>query len=131
MHRYSERQDWRARSAKHLPNFSQSHSVVAEPIRSGELNAEEAAATTISEYETQIAALERKAGQLTMEIDLLKKMPRLRSESSSETAGTRAGLACTCCLPSWRSLCLLLFWRVWRFVGSGGMRTENAAMLIV
>src|SRR5260363_186224 len=46
----------------------------------GELNAEEAAATTISEYGAQIAALERKVGSLAMEIDLLKKTPRLRPE---------------------------------------------------
>src|SRR5260363_320692 len=39
----------------------------------GELNAEEATATTISEYEAQIAALERKVGPLTMEIDWFKK----------------------------------------------------------
>src|SRR5260364_285098 len=39
----------------------------------GELNVEEAAATTISEYGAQIAAFERKVGPLTMEIDLLKK----------------------------------------------------------
>src|SRR5260364_81314 len=42
----------------------------------GELNAEEATATTISEYEAQIAALERKVGPLTMEIDWFKKTPR-------------------------------------------------------
>src|SRR5260364_193138 len=39
----------------------------------GVLNAEEATATTISEYEAQIAALERKVGPLTMEIDWFKK----------------------------------------------------------
>src|SRR5260364_109163 len=36
----------------------------------GELNAEEAAAITISEYEAKIAALERTVGQLTMEVGL-------------------------------------------------------------
>jgi transposase len=39
----------------------------------GELNAEEAAASTMAEYEAKIAALERKVGQLTMELDLVKK----------------------------------------------------------
>jgi transposase len=50
----------------------------------GELSSEEAAADMISEYELKIAALERKVGQLTMELDLLKKSPRLRLLSSSE-----------------------------------------------
>jgi len=42
----------------------------------GELNDEEAEASVIAEYEAQIAALERKVGQLTMELDLVKKTPR-------------------------------------------------------
>jgi transposase-like protein len=37
----------------------------------GELNAEDAVASTVAEYEAHIAALERKVGQLTMELDLL------------------------------------------------------------
>jgi transposase-like protein len=57
----------------------------------GELNVEEAAATTISEYEAKIAALERKVGQLTMEIDLLKKTPRWRLETSSENCSIVSG----------------------------------------
>lgn len=43
----------------------------------GELDHEEAAASTIAEYEAKIAALERKFGQLTMELDLVKK-PRVQ-----------------------------------------------------
>lgn len=42
----------------------------------GELNDEEAEASIIAEYEAHIAALERKVGQLTMELDLVKKTPR-------------------------------------------------------
>ena len=42
----------------------------------GDLNDEEAEASVIAEYEAQIAALERKVGQLTMELDLVKKTPR-------------------------------------------------------
>jgi hypothetical protein len=39
---------------------------------------DEGSATTLEEYETRIALLERKAWQLTMENDLLKKtLPRL------------------------------------------------------
>ena len=57
----------------------------------GELNAEEAAATTISEYEAKIAAWERKVGQLTMELDLLKKTSRLQLESSSENCSIVSG----------------------------------------
>ncbi len=39
----------------------------------GELDQEDAAASTVAEYEAHIAAWERKVGQLTMEQDLLKK----------------------------------------------------------
>jgi len=42
----------------------------------GELNQERAAPSMIEEYEAKIAALERKVGQLTMEVDLLKKTPQ-------------------------------------------------------
>ena len=52
----------------------------------GEINGEEVEASTIAEYEAKIAALERKVGQLTMELDLLKKAPRLRLVSSSESS---------------------------------------------
>ena len=50
----------------------------------GELSDEEASANLVDEYEAKIAALERKVGQLTMELDLLKKSPRLRLVSSNE-----------------------------------------------
>jgi len=39
----------------------------------GELRGEEVEATQVADYESKIAVLERKAGQLTIEIDLLKK----------------------------------------------------------
>lgn len=39
----------------------------------GELDAEDAAASTVAEYEAHITASERKVGQLTMELNLLKK----------------------------------------------------------
>jgi len=50
----------------------------------GELDQEEAAASTIAEYEAKIAALERKVGQLTMELDFVKKTARSRTASASE-----------------------------------------------
>lgn len=50
----------------------------------GELDADEVQASVLAEYESKIAALERKVGQLTMELDLLKKAPRLRLVGSSE-----------------------------------------------
>jgi transposase len=50
----------------------------------GELNDEEAEASVIAEYEAHIAALERKVGQLTMELDLVKKQ---RARRSPATAG--------------------------------------------
>jgi transposase len=45
----------------------------------------------LTEYEAKIAALERKVGQLTMELDLLKKAPRLRLVSDSETSSIITG----------------------------------------
>ena len=63
----------------------------------GELNDEEAEASVIAEYEAHIAALERKVGQLTMELDLVKKTPRQPtagdSESSSIITGPRPALS--------------------------------------
>lgn len=60
----------------------------------GELDAEEVEANLLTEYEAKIAALERKVGQLTMELDLLKKTPRPRvalgSENSSIISGPKA-----------------------------------------
>jgi transposase len=50
----------------------------------GELNEEEAEASVIAKYETHIAALERKVGQLTMELDLTKKTPRPLTVGDSE-----------------------------------------------
>jgi transposase len=40
----------------------------------------------VAEYEARIAGLERMVGQLTMELDLQKKAPRLRLVSGSETS---------------------------------------------
>ena len=48
----------------------------------------------VAEYEAKIADLERKVGQLTMELDLVKKIQRQRlasgSENSSVVSGPRA-----------------------------------------
>lgn len=52
----------------------------------GELRGEEVEAAQAADYEAKIAALERKVGQLTMEIDLLKKMPRLRAAANSDAS---------------------------------------------
>lgn len=45
----------------------------------------------VAEYEARIAALERKVGQLTMELDLAKKTPRLRLVSGSENSSIISG----------------------------------------
>lgn len=52
----------------------------------GELTGEEVGAADVADYEAKIAALERKVGQLTMEIDLLKKMPRLRPAANNDAS---------------------------------------------
>ena len=57
--------------------------------RIGELNEEEAEASAIAECEAHIAALERKVGQLTMELDLVKK---LRASRSPATPGNTPSL---------------------------------------
>ncbi len=57
----------------------------------GELDTDEAQAALIPEYEAKIAALERKVGQLTMELDLAKKTPRLRLVSDSENLSIVSG----------------------------------------
>mgnify|MGYP000853290016 FL=1 len=57
----------------------------------GELNDEEAEASVIAEYEARIAALERKVGQLTMELDLAKKTPRMSTAGGSERSFVISG----------------------------------------
>jgi len=57
----------------------------------GELTNEEAEASVIAEYEARIAALERKVGQLTMELDLVKKTPRMPIATFSEKSSVING----------------------------------------
>ena len=57
----------------------------------GELSSEEAEASVIAEYEAKIAALERKVGQLTMELDLVKKTPRPPHGASNERSSIVTG----------------------------------------
>ncbi|MBN8758161.1 MULTISPECIES: transposase [Variovorax] len=57
----------------------------------GELSTEEAEASVIAEYEAKIAALERKVGQLTMELDLVKKTPRLDARQAFASISSRRG----------------------------------------
>jgi transposase len=57
----------------------------------GELTGDVAEATIAGEYEAKIAALERKVGQLTMELELLKKTPRLRLVSDSASSSIVSG----------------------------------------
>ena len=56
----------------------------------GELDAEEAAAATVTEYEARIAALERKVGQLTMELDLVKKRHDCVSRTTTKPRASSA-----------------------------------------
>ena len=59
----------------------------------GELTNEEAEASVIAEYEARIAALERKVGQLTMELDLAKRTPRMPTGNGSEKSSVISGPA--------------------------------------
>ena len=69
-------------------------SIWTQKYRNGELTLDVQAEEQIQEYEQKIAALERKVGQLTMELDLLKKglssQPRARSEQLSIISGPGA-----------------------------------------
>jgi len=61
-----------------------------EKFRRGELTEEGDRKERIREYEVKVAALERKVGQLTMEIDLLKKLQagtRKKKEKPSVISG--------------------------------------------
>jgi len=57
----------------------------------GELNGEEAEVSAVAEYEAKTAALERKVGQLTMELDLVKKTPLLRLVSDNGNSSIITG----------------------------------------
>jgi len=57
----------------------------------GELTGEEVEASVVIDYEAKIAALERKVGQLTMELDLVKKTSRLRLVSDNENSSIVSG----------------------------------------
>ena len=61
-----------------------------DKYRRGELSEDLERKERIREYEVKVAALERKVGQLTMEIDLLKKLPqgtRKKKEKPSIISG--------------------------------------------
>lgn len=62
-----------------------------EKYEAGQLTDEVANAGRIAEYEVKIAALERKVGQLTMEIDLLKKSARWEQQLSGENYSVVSG----------------------------------------
>ena len=57
----------------------------------GELGNDEVEAALVIEYEAKIAALERKVGQLTMELDLFKKTPKLLPVSNNASAFVVSG----------------------------------------
>ena len=66
-----------------------------DKFEKGELSEELEQSAKIPEYEAKIAALERKIGQLTMEVDLLKKLrqerPRI-SDTPSVVSGPSVSL---------------------------------------
>jgi transposase len=79
---------------RHSPEFKLQ---LCREIRSGELRRLEAqrqyklSSALVAEYEAKIADLERKVGQLTMELDLVKKIQRLRPASGSENSSIVSG----------------------------------------
>ena len=54
----------------------------------GELTGEDVEATLVNDCEAKIAALERKVGQLTMELDFLEQTQTLRHMSNSKKYST-------------------------------------------
>ena len=57
----------------------------------GQLTDEVVDAVRIAEYEGKIAGLERKVGQLTMEVDLLKKGARLARQPNGDSYSVVSG----------------------------------------
>ncbi|MDP9927988.1 hypothetical protein [Variovorax paradoxus] len=53
----------------------------------GEFSNEEVEASVVADFGPKFAALEREVGQLTMELELVKKTPRLRFVSDSVQEG--------------------------------------------
>src|ERR1700724_218786 len=62
-----------------------------EKYEAGQLTDEVADAARNAEYEAKIAALERKVGQLTMEVDLLKKSARRVQQPSGDNYSIVSG----------------------------------------
>ena len=63
-----------------------------EKYRKGHFDEKDAVVEKVEEYEAKTAALERKVGQFTMEIDILKKL-RERTSSPEETPSVVSGPA--------------------------------------
>lgn len=63
-----------------------------DKYRRGHFDGKETLVEKVDEYEAKIAALERKVGQLTMEIDILKKL-RERTSPPDETPSVISGPA--------------------------------------
>ncbi len=63
----------------------------AEKYRKGELTLDVQREEQLQEYELKIAALERKVGQLTMELDLLKKGLAVAPPTSSAPSSIMSG----------------------------------------
>lgn len=82
------------RRHRRLHSLAKQHDVDRSLIRlwvrkyeGGEFDAEVEAAKTLHEYEAKIAQLERKVGQLTMELDFLKgALAQARSASGAPTS---------------------------------------------
>lgn len=63
----------------------------SEKYQRGELSEEAQLGEQVREYETKIAALERKIGQLTMELDVVKKTLAHRSATSDAPSSIISG----------------------------------------
>lgn len=81
-----------------LHSLAKQHDVCRNLIRvwvqkyeAGAFDDEVEAANMLHEYEARIAALERKVGQLTMEVDFLKGAQRQARSPSAETTSVVAG----------------------------------------
>jgi transposase len=62
-----------------------------QKFEAGELSDDLADAERIAEYEGKIAELERKVGQLTMEVDFLKKAKQLGRQASGGSSSVVSG----------------------------------------
>lgn len=89
--RDSQWRPWSARSAGEIQPIGQPYPNVVESVRPSRADQRRSPSRSHRRVLSQIAAFERKVGQLTMELNLLKKAPRLRLVNNNEQSSIISG----------------------------------------